>query len=219
MDIGDRARVHAALGDQYRLRIVDDLLHSDMTFQELARSTGLAGNAIAHHLAVLESAGLIERRVSEGDHRRRYIRARPERLEGLAARPSFAPTTVLFVCTHNSARSQFAAALWTERTGRVADSAGVDPAPRVHPKAIRVAADFGLDLGGATPKGYDQVAAVPDLVVSVCDRALEAGWPFVARSLHWSVPDPVRVGTTSAFRSSFADLAERVERLALATPT
>ena len=44
---------------------------------------------------------------------------------------------------------------------------------------------------GCTPKGYDAVAVEPDLVVSVCDRAHEAGFPFAAPAVHWSIPDPV----------------------------
>ena len=214
MDLTNRAWVHAALGDPVRLLMVDELRQSDRTFQELANAVGLPGNAAAHHLAVLESAGLIERHVSEGDRRRRYIVLRRERLDGLVAAPSMAPSTVLFVCTHNSARSQFAAALWRARTDGLADSAGTDPAERVHPRAVRAAAALGLDLAGGIPKGYDAVELVPDLVVSVCDRAREAGVPFDAPSLHWSIPDPVRDGSAPAFRSAFAAIANRIERLA-----
>jgi protein-tyrosine-phosphatase len=217
MDIVERARIHASLGDPARLRIVDELAMSDRTFQELASAAGLPGNAAAHHLDVLEAAGLIERRVSEGDRRRRYVTLRPDRLEGLVSFTARRPRVVLFVCTHNSARSQFAAALWRSRTGGAADSAGTMPAARVHPKAVRVAAELGLDLALASPKGYDDVTEEPELVVSVCDRAREAGLPFDAPSLHWSVPDPVAVGTVDAFRSAFADLNGRVERLASST--
>src|SRR5918992_3647122 len=109
MNIDERSRIHAALGDPARLRIVDELALSDRTFLELAMAAGLRGNAAAHHLDVLESAGLIERHVSEGDHRRRYICLRHERLEGFFAASPLQPRIVLFVCTHNSARSQFAA--------------------------------------------------------------------------------------------------------------
>lgn len=217
MDLWDRASVHAALGDRNRLRMVDALGLSDRTFQELATEAGLPGNAAAHHLGVLEAAGLIDRRVSEGDRRRRYIRLRHDRLADLVPTPRSSPEVVLFVCTHNSARSQFAAALWNSRTGRLAESAGTSPASRVHPQAIRAAVEFGINLAGAVPKGYDAVPVAPDLVVSVCDRAREASRPFQAPLLHWSVPDPVHLGTANAFRSAFADLAQRVERLASAT--
>ena len=217
MLIVDRARAYAALGDAHRLRVVDELLLGDRTFRELADAASLPTNAAAHHIAVLESAGLIERRVSEGDQRRRYLTLRRDRLDGIALAPTIDPGFVLFVCTHNSARSQFAAALWRDRTGRAADSAGSEPAQRVDPLAVRAAAEFGLDLSGAKPKGYDAVAQRPDLVVSVCDRAHEKGPPFGARLLHWSVPDPVLVGTPEAFRSAFSTVAHRVDRLVVAS--
>src|SRR5918992_3888905 len=217
MDIAERARIHAALGDPARLRIVDELALSDRTFQELAAAAGLPSNAASHHLDVLESAGLIDRHVSEGDHRRRYIALQHDRLGGLVADSPLRPRIVLFVCTHNSARSQFAAALWRSRTGDAADSAGTTPADRVHPKAARGAAELGLDIPTVSPKGYDALSEQPDLIVSVCDRAREAGLPFDAPSLHWSIPDPVARGTAEAFRSAFGEISTRVDRLALAT--
>jgi ArsR family transcriptional regulator, arsenate/arsenite/antimonite-responsive transcriptional repressor / arsenate reductase (thioredoxin) len=214
MDVKERARIHAALGDENRLKFVDALARSDRTFQELATVAGLPSNAAAHHLDVLEAADLIERRVSEGDHRRRYITPRIEQLAGALTRPSVRPRAVLFVCTHNSARSQFAAAAWQQRTGLAAQSAGNDPSERVHPYAVRAAAEVGLDLAGMTPKGYEAVTVAPDLVVSVCDRAHEAGIPFEGSAIHWSIPDPVRAGTVGAFRRAFADLSTRIDRLA-----
>jgi len=215
MTVGERATIHAALGDAHRLRIVDALRLSDLTFAELAGLVHLPSNAAAHHLGVLEAAGLIDRRVSDGDHRRRYISLRHEPLSSLTGSHTTAVSLVLFVCTHNSARSQFAAALWRERTGGPADSAGNHPAAQVHPKAVRAAATLGIDLSTALPKGYGQIEVTPDLVVSVCDRAREAGMPYPATpSLHWSVPDPVEVGTATAFRHIFKDLTERIDRLA-----
>ncbi len=217
MDLDERATTYAALGDRQRLAMVDALALGDRTFQELMELAGLPGNLAAHHLGVLEAAGLIERRVSDGDHRRRYISLRPERLEGLLPLPQVTARAILFVCTHNSARSQFAAALWRLRTGDDADSAGTEPAPRVHPAAIEAADEWGLDLRGAVPKGYDAPSRAPDLVVSVCDRAREAAPASPAPALHWSVPDPVVAGDMPAFRASFAAIAARVDRLALAS--
>ena len=214
MELIDRAHIHHALGDAARLRMVDALSLSDRTFTELATAAGLAGNAVAHHLDVLEAAGLIARHSSEGDRRRRYISLRHDRLVGPHPAANLRPRIVLFVCTHNSARSQFAAALWRARTSGTADSAGTTPADRVHPAAISVAAEHGLDLASAAPKGLDAVEVSPDLVVSDCDRAREAGVPFDVPALHWSIPDPVAAGTTAAFHAAFADLSNRVDRLA-----
>lgn len=213
MDVAERARTYAALGDPHRLAIVDGLWLGDRTFDEAAGIANLPGNLAAHHLNVLESSGLIERRVSEGDRRRRYITLRRDRLQALATTYGPLPDDVLFICTHNSARSQFAAALWKQVTGRNAESAGTTPADRIHPDAMRAAAAFGLDLGDARPKAYDAVTRPPDLVISVCDRARESGIPFSAPSIHWSVRDPVRADTPTAFHSAFAEIAERIDRI------
>ena len=62
------------------------------------------------------------------------------------------------MCTHNSARSQLAAALWTQLTNQPADSAGTHPAARVHPGAVAAARRAGLDLTDARPKLLDDVA-------------------------------------------------------------
>jgi ArsR family transcriptional regulator, arsenate/arsenite/antimonite-responsive transcriptional repressor / arsenate reductase (thioredoxin) len=214
MELEQRSRVHAALGDARRLQIVDALRLSDRSFTELAALTALPGNAFAHHLDVLERAGLIERRESEGDRRRRYVGLRPEALAELDPTPCVSAMNVLFVCNHNSARSQFAAAFWRARTGTNADSAGVHPAARVHPMAVTAASSYSLDLSRAVPKGYEAIGVPPDLVVAVCDRAFEEGLPFTTSSLHWSVPDPVTVGTPEAFDAAFADVARRIGLLA-----
>ena len=204
---------HSALSDPRRLRIVDTLATEDLTVADLADLVGLPGNLLAHHLQVLESAGLIERRISEGDHRRRYVTLRWDQLPPVVQGelPSW---PIAFVCTRNSARSQFAAAWWTRQTGVEAASAGSHPAPRVHPVAIEVAFEYDIDLTEATPAGYEALLSrSPELIVSVCDRALESGLPVAARHVHWSVPDPVKAGKTASFRAAFQEIAQRIDRL------
>jgi ArsR family transcriptional regulator, arsenate/arsenite/antimonite-responsive transcriptional repressor / arsenate reductase (thioredoxin) len=208
-----RAAVHHALGEPHRLAIVDALRLSDRSPSELAALTGLGSNLLAFHLGVLQEAEVIERVVSEGDARRRYVHLESDVLAALTPRPSLAADDVLFVCTANSARSQLAAALWQRRTGRPARSAGSAPATAVHPLAVATAAAHGLDLAAAVPRGYDALGAVPDLVVSVCDRAREGGLPFDVPALHWSVPDPVS-GDRAAFEAAFDELDARVAVLA-----
>lgn len=214
MELAERATAHAALGDVKRLLIVDSLAHSDRTVAELAASSGMGGNLLAHHLDVLETAGLIERRVSEGDRRRKYVTLRWGRLPPGVKSNHHSVADVAFVCTHNSARSQFAAALWEQHTGHPAQSAGSDPSPEVHPQAVSVAADFGIDLSDARPGGYERLPSQAGLIVSVCDRAHEAGLPPAAEYLHWSVPDPVVTGRMTAFQTAFAEIAERIAHFA-----
>ncbi len=103
-----RSKVHAALGEPTRLAIIDELSLSDRAPDELAAQLGLPGNLLAHHLDVLEHAGLVVRFESSGDRRRRYVRLEREPLLTLGLPGVAVPARVLFVCSHNSARSQIA---------------------------------------------------------------------------------------------------------------
>lgn len=104
---------------------------------------------------------------------------------------------VLFLCTHNSARSQIAEGLLralADDRFEVA-SAGTE-ATRVHPLAIRTMAEIGVDLAGHTSKLLDRFVTEPwDYVITVCDAANEACpvFPARSRSLHWSFADPSQV--------------------------
>lgn len=213
MGVEARAAVHRALGDRNRLRLVDCLIDSDLTPGELMDMTGMSTNLLAFHLKTLEDAGVVQRHRSEGDARRRYVNLRHEMLPASSqVGERNRATNILFVCTHNSARSQFAEALWRKGGGDGVWSAGTSPAAQVHPQAINAARGFGVDLSGSHPKSFDAVPAAVDVIVSVCDRALESGLPSSRLSIHWSVPDPVE-GGRAAFISAFSDIAARVDRL------
>jgi protein-tyrosine-phosphatase/DNA-binding HxlR family transcriptional regulator len=206
-----RVALHAALGEAVRLAIVDDLATSDRSPKELGDRHGLATNLLAHHLDVLEAAGVIRRGVSSGDGRRRYVRLQLEALTELGVRPLEPRGDVLFLCTHNSARSQLAAALWTARTGRPATSAGTHPAPRVHRGAVAAAKRVGLDLRDAVPRLVGRIATGTQ-VITVCDRAHEELQP-AATWWHWSIPDPVSEGNAAAFDTVVTELTRRIEAL------
>lgn len=215
MDEGTRRRAacHGALGDPVRLAIADELSVSDRAPVELRRSLGLESNLLAHHLDVLESVGLIERSRSSGDGRRRYVHLLRDGLSGLVPRCAVSVGPALFICSANSARSQLAAALWRDMTGQRATSAGTHPAARVHPKAIAAATRAGLDLAGAVPHDLATIGRRSRLTITVCDRAHEElgpteGW------LHWSIPDPVPVGTRAAFDATLAELRDRIDGFA-----
>jgi len=212
MELADRARAYAALGDPSRLAIVELLADADRAPSELGAELGLPTNLMAHHLQILEQAGLISRRRSEGDGRRSYVRrtAACDRLLGTG--PSLPrPHRVAFVCAQNSARSQLAEAHWRRISDVPVVSAGMHPAARVHPRAVTIGRRHGLDLAGAQPKLAQDVLAGDELVIAVCDRAYEE---LDARPLHWSVPDPARSDTNAAFERVYDDLAARVELLA-----
>jgi protein-tyrosine-phosphatase/DNA-binding HxlR family transcriptional regulator len=209
-----RARVHAALGDPARLAIVDALMAGDGSPGDLARALDLTTNLFAHHVNVLAEVGLVVRIRSEGDRRRVYLRLVPDVLSGPTAAAGWVAPRVVFVCTHNSARSQLAAALWTRRSAVPAASAGTMPARRVHPRAVRVARRHGLSLERARPVHLSEVVGRDDLVIAVCDNAHEQLRESAGPQLHWSVPDPARVDTDAAFETAYRDLASRIDRLA-----
>ena len=209
-----RARVarHAALADPARLRIVDLLTLGDYSPTELQAELGMPSNLLSHHLRTLEEAGLAIRHRSEADRRRSYLQLAPGALEGLVPGAGHGASRVLFVCTRNSARSQLAAALWQQVSDIPSTSAGTHPADRIARGAIEVAGRHGLDLPDLPPRTLDQVAGEGDFIVTVCDNAHEE-LPGLG-GVHWSVADPLRLGTREAFEMAYGDIAGRISDLA-----
>ena len=207
--------MHAALGDPARLRIVDMLLLGDASPSELAGRLAMPSNLLAHHVKVLETAGVVSRHRSEGDRRRTYLR-----LTGSAwnqrMSTDLTPERVVFVCTANSARSHLASALWRRVSAIPSVSAGTHPADRIDPAAIEVAHRHELPLPRVRPRHLDEVVADGDLVVAVCDLAHEELGRL--SQLHWSIPDPVRAGTAPAFDAAYEEIESRVAGLASRFP-
>ena len=126
-----------------------------------------------------------------------------------------APIRVLFVCTGNSARSQFAQAL-LERTGRdafQAFSAGTEP-KGVNPYTLRVLDEAGIDWSAARSTSVLDYLGQPfDYVITVCDSARQTCpvFPGVHRRLHWDLEDPAEVAgddatKLAAFRKTYTEL-------------
>jgi arsenate reductase len=128
---------------------------------------------------------------------------------------------VLFVCTGNSARSQMAEG-WLRHlsAGRVeAASAGTEPRG-LHPLAVRVMAERGVDISRQRSKHLSEVQGSRfDWVVTVCDRARQSCPVFPgARTVHWDLPDPAEARgseeeVAEAFQRVRDELARRVEEL------
>jgi ArsR family transcriptional regulator, arsenate/arsenite/antimonite-responsive transcriptional repressor / arsenate reductase (thioredoxin) len=211
-DLARRAVLHAALADTARLQITDTLLTGDASPSELAAMLAMPSNLLAHHLGVLEQAGIITRRRSEGDRRRTYLQLNPGALDAVAAPTARAALRVLFVCTANSARSHLAAALWRRASNVPAVSAGTHPAAAIDPGAVAAAQRHQLPLPRLRPRRIGDVRQTGDLVVTVCDLAHEELGE--AGAVHWSVPDPVPTGDPGSFDAALAELSHRVERLA-----
>lgn len=209
--IAARAQVFAALGDPVRLAVAEELVRSDRSPGDLITMTGLSSALLAHHLDVLENAGVIERFPSRADGRKRFVRLVSAH-RGLLTR-QHVKGRVVFVCTHNSARSQLAAALWTARTGFEGDSAGTRPSASIHPLAAKAAARVGLDLSSRRPRDFSAVSTAGATVITVCDQARDQLEPS-RKILHWSLPDPAERATAAAFDRTLEDLRERIEWIA-----
>jgi len=109
---------------------------------------------------------------------------------------------VLFLCTHNSARSQIAQGLLNHLSGDryQAFSAGTEPGT-VHPLAVRVMAEIGIDISAHRSKHLREfLGREMDLVVTVCDNTREACpfFPGAKENKHESFPDPAAVGGSDA---------------------
>ena len=127
-----------------------------------------------------------------------------------------APIRVLFVCTHNSARSQIAEALLRRDGGPDFEvhSAGTEVS-RVNPYAIRVLEDAGIDWRDARSKSVTEFLGQPfDYVITVCDRAREACpvFPGATNTRHWGLDDPSEVeGTDQERLAAFERTRTEVE--------
>jgi ArsR family transcriptional regulator, arsenate/arsenite/antimonite-responsive transcriptional repressor / arsenate reductase (thioredoxin) len=218
-----------------------ELAYSDRRVRELCVSLELPQNLVSYHLGRLRADCLVSRRRSAADGRDSYYLLELERCGGLLADAGsalhpglrLAPpppegnherarrlrARVLFLCTGNSARSQIAEAL-TERLGGGvvrARSAGSHPKP-LHPNAVRVLSERGIDISGARCKHVDEFAHEKfDYVVTLCDRVREVcpEFPSHPNLIHWSIPDPARDPGDdrqmyAAFERTADELASRI---------
>ena len=129
-------------------------------------------------------------------------------------------TKVLFLCTHNSARSQMAEGLLRHLAGDLFEvmSAGTE-ATHVRPLAVRAMQELAIDISGQESKTLERYLGEPfDYVVTVCDEANEACpvFPGAKRRLHWSFKDPSQATggeeeRLRAFRTVRDEIKERIE--------
>jgi arsenate reductase (thioredoxin) len=129
---------------------------------------------------------------------------------------------VLFLCTGNSCRSQLAEATVNARLGDEwqAYSAGTKPAGHVHPNALRVLAEIGIEHPGRSKSVQEYRGQPFDLVVTVCDAAAEDCplWLGQGQRVHLGFPDPAKATGTeaeilTAFRRVRDDISEQIPGL------
>ena len=228
-------------GHPVRWRMLLELAGSDRQVHELTGVVGLTQGLVSYHLARLRAGGLVSSRKSSFDGRAVYYRVNLDQCgellaaAGAALHPGLASTgtptaprrigrarrrtKVLFVCTGNGARSQMAEAILRERASDRVEvvSAGSHPKP-VHPNAIRVLAERGIDISRARSKQIDEFRGHHfDYVITLCDKVREIcpEFPGPARTMHWSIEDPSRASgsprdTLPVFRALATDLESRI---------
>ena len=229
------------LGHPHRWSILSHLAHSDHSVGELTELVGQPQNLVSYHLRELRAAGLVSSRRSSFDARDTYYRVNLDQCGALlsdaaaALHPAlFVPRRdtplrrskrvprVLFLCTGNSARSQMAEALLEHRSERAIEARSAGSHPKVlHPNAVQVMAERGIDISGNTTKHLRRYARNRfDCVVTLCDKVREVcpEFPNDPPAIHWSMPDPAAEGSTheqtyAAFQRTADELETRVGQL------
>jgi ArsR family transcriptional regulator, arsenate/arsenite/antimonite-responsive transcriptional repressor / arsenate reductase (thioredoxin) len=224
------------LSDPLRWQLVGELGRSDRRVGELVQLVGKPQNLVSYHLAELRHAGIVSARRSSADGRDVYYTADLFRCRdllgdtGTALHPalSLAPapgdvasrrarTRLLFLCTGNSARSQIAEALVEHRSAGAVEarSAGSHPRP-LHPNAVRVMAERGVDISGRPTKSLTRFARTRfDRVITLCDKVREVcpEFPGAPIAAHWSIADPAAAAASyEETYPVFQQVADDIER-------
>jgi ArsR family transcriptional regulator, arsenate/arsenite/antimonite-responsive transcriptional repressor / arsenate reductase (thioredoxin) len=239
------------LAHDVRWQLLTALAASDRRVQELVALLQRPQNLISYHLRLLREGAVVRERRSSADGRDVYYSLDLDHLRALylesgqTLHPALAcanpvtdsttaaadtgdaaerPYRILFLCTHNSARSQLAEGILRAHGGSLvqAHSAGSAPAS-VHPLAIRAAAAFGIDISRQRSKHMDDFTGQTfDYVITVCDRVREACpvFPGDPQQIHWSFSDPAAVTGSEdeqfqAFLQTARELSTRISYLRL----
>ncbi len=239
------------LAHDMRWALMIALAESDRRVQELVALLQRPQNLISYHLRLLREGQVVKERRSSADGRDvyysldlNYLRAlylesgqmlHPVLVQGCTKsgdilppptnmREGQRPWRILFLCTHNSARSQLAEGIMRASGSDLVEvfSAGNEPG-QVHPLAIRAAAALQIDISGQYSKQMDEFAGQSfDYVITVCDRVREVCpvFPGEPRQMHWSFPDPAAVSGSeeeqlAAFLQTARELSTRISYLRL----
>ena len=240
---GDQNQVMKLLAHDLRWRLVEELALTDRRVHELGEKANQAQNLVSYHLAQLRRAGVVRERRSSADARDVYysldldalrfaldqsiriVHPGLQLVEQQISTGSFHPervARVLFLCTHNSARSQMAEAILRQQCGGMVDveSAGSNPR-EVHPLVFRTLTDLGVDAEGLYTKHLSVFAdQIFDYVITLCDIVREVcpTFPDEPEHLHWSLADPIAFARSprtadAAFRQTADELMTRTRYL------
>lgn len=232
------------LGHDVRWALLAALAESDRRVQELVALLQRPQNLVSYHLRLLREGQIVHERRSSADGRDVYYSLDLDNLRtlyletGQALHPALTtaqsavaapesqavshgliegqrPFRVLFLCTHNSARSQLAEGILRATGSPLVEafSAGSEPGT-VHPLAIRAAHALQIDISDQRSKHMDAFAGQTfDYVITVCDRVRETCpvFPGDPQQIHWSFPDPAAVtGPESVRLQAFVQTAREL---------
>lgn len=220
------------LANDLRWHLVRILSNGDYRVGELVSLVGQPLNLVSYHLKQLRDFQLVTARRSDADGRDTYYSLNLDELQqafqsaGATIHPVLGqiqqkPKTlsrkpkVLFLCTHNSARSQMAEGLLRAMSdGQLTvKSAGSIPSV-VHPQAIRIMDDMGINIQDQYSKGFDDVLDESfDVIITVCDHAREVcpTFPYDAQHIHWGLSDPASIKDQEEQHRAFAETAQRLQ--------
>jgi protein-tyrosine-phosphatase/DNA-binding transcriptional ArsR family regulator len=221
-------------GHPLRWRLLSELARSDRRVGELCELADQRQSLVSYHLRQLRDGGLVSARRSLADGRDTYYVLELVRCgellvtAGASLHPGLAWTMgsrearraprarVLFLCTGNSARSQMAEVLAERLSDGAVRAASAGSHPKsLHPNAVRVMRERGIDLAGRRSKHLSEFTDRRfDYVISLCDRVREIcpEFPGAPQAMHWSVRDPAREPGTDvpAFERTAAELETRI---------
>lgn len=221
------------LANDLRWGLLKALTASDLQVNELVTQLQQPMNLVSYHLKKMRDDALVTTRRSEADGRDVYYsldlnRLRQMYLEaGVALHPAMGMNLpmidvsqlqhrrVLFVCTHNSARSQMAEGLLRHLSQGYLDvlSAGSHPTT-IHPDAVRAMDRLGIDIRQQHSRPLSAVEGQSfDYVITVCDKAREIcpTFPGAEMPMHWSFPDPVAIQDDEERAALFDQTARRLK--------
>lgn len=224
------------LANEVRWGLLQALSSGDYRVHELVTRLHQPMNLISYHLKKLREDALVTTRRSEADGRDVYYSLDLPQLQqlflaaGQALHPAIGqtpapllaphayrllPRRVLFICTHNSARSQMAEGLLRHLSGGALEvfSAGSQPT-LVHPQAVRTMSRLGIDISHQQSNAIDEFVNQPfDYVITVCDRAREIcpTFPGQGQQIHWGFADPVAIADADARAEAFEAIAIRLK--------
>lgn len=231
------------LAHDLRWSLLKALTVSDYRVHELVEQVEQPMNLVSYHLKKMRDEALVTMRRSEADGRDVYYsldlnrvcdlyhaaghELHPKLVANPEQKTGFRTAHVLFLCTHNSARSQMAEGLMRHLSAGQIDvsSAGSYPT-QLHPNAIRTMDSLGIDIRKQRPKSLNTFENQAfDYVITVCDKAREACpvFPGTAQQIHWGFRDPAviisEIEQLGAFEQIALRLKSRIESFLVTLPT